>query len=113
MSTVFGFLIYTKYSSHTSHRAQIPSSSDEVSSDGSELEFARSNDDGDDDSSQVEDQQQQGVGVRGRGCMQPRRRGRDVDLEEGVAEVDKGLSVKQSVEWGGGILVELHRISTY
>ena len=63
------------YSSPTSHRAQIPSSSDEVSSDGSELEFARSNND-DGDSSQVEDQQEGGVGVRGRGCMQPRRRGR-------------------------------------
>ena len=62
---VHSFWIYTKYSSPTSHRAQIPSSSDEVSSDSSELEFARSNDD--DDSSQVEDQQEQGDdGVRGR-----------------------------------------------
>ena len=42
---VHSFWIYTKYSSPISHRAQIPSSSDEVSSDGSELEFARSNDD--------------------------------------------------------------------
>ena len=67
--------MYAKNSSPTSHRAQIPSSSDEVSSDGSELEFARSNDDDDDDSSQVEDQQEQGGGVRGRGCMQPRRMG--------------------------------------
>ena len=70
MSTVFGSTL--SHSSPTSHRAQIPSSSDEVSSDGSELEFARSNDD--DDSSQVEDQQEQGGGVRGRVCMQPRRR---------------------------------------
>ena len=37
---VHSIWIYTKYSSPTSHRAQIPSSSDEVSSDGSELEFA-------------------------------------------------------------------------
>ena len=63
------------YSSPTSHRAQMPSSSDEVSSDGSELEFARSNDDDDDDSSRVEDQQEKGGGVSGRKCMQPRRRG--------------------------------------
>ena len=74
MSRVFGST--QSHSSPTSHRAQIPSSSDEVSSDGSELEFARSNDDYDDDSSRVEDQQEQGGGVRGRGCMQPRRRGR-------------------------------------
>ena len=73
MSTVFGST--QSHSSPTSHRAQIPSGSDEVSSDGSELEFARSNDDDDDDSSQVEDQQEQGGGVRGRGCMPPRRRG--------------------------------------
>ena len=36
----------------------------------------------------------------------------DVDLEEGVAEVDKGLSVKQCVEWDGrdtsGITQDLH-----
>ena len=73
MSTVFGST--QSHSNPTSHRAQIPSSSDEVSSDGSELEFARSNDD-DGDSSRVEDQQEQGGGVRGRGWMQPRRRGR-------------------------------------
>ena len=73
MSTVFGSI--QSHSSPTSHRALIPSSSDEVSSDGSELEFAGSND-GDEDSSQVEDQQEQSGGVRGRGCMQPRRRGR-------------------------------------
>ena len=66
MSTVFGST--QSHGSPTSHRAQIPSSSDEVSSDGSELEFARSNGD-DGDSSQVEDQQEQGGGVRGRGCM--------------------------------------------
>ena len=53
MSTVFGST--QSHSSSTSHRAQIPSSSDEVSSDGSDLEFARSNDDDDDDSSWVED----------------------------------------------------------
>ena len=67
MSTVFGST--QCHSSPTSHRAQIPSSSDEVSSDGSELEFARPNydDDDDDDSSRVEDQREQGGGVRGRG----------------------------------------------
>ena len=54
MSTVFGSIQST--ANPTPHRAQIPCSSDEVSSDGSELEFARSNDD--DDSSQVEDQQE-------------------------------------------------------
>ena len=74
MSTVFGSIQST--AAPPPHRAQIPCSSDEVSSDGSELEFARSNDDVDDDSSQVEDQQEQGGGVRGRGCMQPRRRDR-------------------------------------
>ena len=44
----------------------------------------------------------------------------DEDLEEGVAEVDIGIPVKQCVEWEwalgrdmGGILVESHRISTY
>ena len=73
MSTVFGST--QSHSSPTSHRAQIPSSSHEVSSDGSELEFARSNDD-DDDSSLVGDQPEQGGGVRGRVCLQPRRRGR-------------------------------------
>ena len=73
MSAVFGST--QSHSSPTSHRAQISSSSEEVSSDGSELEFARSNDD-DDDSSRVEDQQEQGGGARGKGCMQPRRRGR-------------------------------------
>ena len=98
MSTVFGST--QSHSSPTSHRAQKPSSSDEVSSDGSELEFARSNDD-DGDSSRVEDQQDQGGVVRGRGCMQQRRRVVDVDLEGGVAEVDVGLSVKQCVEWNG------------
>ena len=80
MSTVFGST--QKYSSPTSHRVQIPSSSDEVSSDGSELEFARSNDD-DGDSSRVEDQQEQGGGVIGRGCMQPRRRGHGRRLGRG------------------------------
>ncbi len=75
--------MYTKYSNPTSHRAQIPSSSDDVSSDGSELEFTRSNDDDDDDSSQVEDQQEQGGCVRGRRCMQPRRRDRERRLGKG------------------------------
>ena len=42
----------------------------------------------------------------------------DVDLEEGVAEVDLGLPVKQCVEWAlgrglGGTLVESHRISSF
>ena len=42
----------------------------------------------------------------------------DIDLEEGVAEVDMGLPIKQCVEWAlgrgkRGILVELHRISSY
>ena len=73
MSTVFGST--QSHSSPTSHRALIPSSSDEVSSDGSGLEFAGSNDDNE-DSSRVEDQQEQSGGVRGRECMQPRRRGR-------------------------------------
>ena len=99
MSTAFGSTQSTA-APPPSHRAQIPSSSDEVSSDGSELEFARSNDDDDDDSSHVEDQQEQGGGVRGRECMQPRKVV-DEDLEEGVAEVDVGLSVKQCVEWDG------------
>ncbi len=46
MSTVFGST--QSHSSPTSHGALIPSSSDEVSSDGSELEFAGSNDDNED-----------------------------------------------------------------
>ena len=87
------------YSRPTSHRAQISSSSDEASFDGSELEFARSNDDDDDDRSQVEDQQDQGGGVRGRGVCKQGEGIVDVDLEEGVAEVDVGLSVKQCVQW--------------
>ena len=42
----------------------------------------------------------------------------DVDLEEGVAEVNVGLPVKQCVEWAlgtgmGGILVDSHSISSY
>ena len=88
---VHSFWIYTKYSSPPPHRAQIPSSSDEVSSDGSELEFARSNDD-DGDSSRVEDQQEQGVGVRGRGCMQPRRRDRGRRLGRGCGRGRHGSS---------------------
>ena len=80
MSTVFGSTQSTAAPSPTV--LQIPSSNDEVSSDGSELEFARSNDD-DGDSSRVEDQQEQGGGVRGRGCMQPRRRGRGRRLGKG------------------------------
>ena len=42
----------------------------------------------------------------------------DIDLEEGVTEVDVGLPVKQCVEWAlgrgmGWILVESHKISSY
>ncbi len=82
MSTVFSST--QSHINPTSHRAQIPSSSDEVSSDGSKFEFARSNDH-DDNSSCVDDQQEQGgVCNQGEGVM-------DVDLEEGVAEVDVGL----------------------
>ena len=55
---------------------------------GSELECARSNDD--DDSSQVEDQQEQGGGVRGRGCMQPRRRDRGRRLGRGCGIGGRG-----------------------
>ena len=88
MSTVFGSAqIHT---SPTSHNAQIPSSSDEVSSDGSELEFARSNDD--DDSSRVEDQQEQGGGVGGRECMQPRRRCRGHRPVRGHGRGGRGTS---------------------
>ena len=110
MSTVFGCT--QSHSSPTSHRAQISSSSDEVSSDGSELEFARSNDD-DDDSSRVEDQQEQDGGLEEGGVCNQGEGVVDVDFEEGMAEVDVGLSVKQCVEWAlgrgmGGILVELH-----
>ena len=62
MSTVFGST--QSHSRPTSHRAQIPSS-DEISSNGGELEFARSNDDDDDDdSSRMEDQQEQGGSER-------------------------------------------------
>ena len=66
----------------------------------------------------MEDQQEQGGGVRGRGCMQQGEGVMDVDLEEGVAEVDVGLPVKQCVELAlgrgmGGILVDSHRISSY
>ena len=79
----------------------MPSSSDEVSSDGSDLEFARSNDDDDDDSSQVEDQQEQVVVLEEGGVCNQGEGIVDVDLEEGVAEVEVGLSVKQCVEWDG------------
>ena len=61
MSTVFGST--QSHSRPTSHRAQIPSS-DEISSNGGELEFARSNHDDDDDSSRMEDQQEQGGSER-------------------------------------------------
>ena len=113
MSTVFGST--QSHSSPTSHGALIPGSSDGVSSDGSELEFAGSNDN--EDSSLVEDQQEQSGGVRGRGCMQPRRRGCGRRPGKGVAEMDLGLPVKQYVEWAlgrglGGLLVESHRISS-
>ena len=97
---IHSFWIYTKYSSPTSHRAQIPSSNNEVTSDGSELEFARSNDD-DGDSSRVEDQQEQGGRIRGRGVCNKGEGAMDVDLEEGMAKMDVGLSVKQCVEWDG------------
>ena len=90
MSTVFGST--QSHSRPTSHRALIPSSSDEVSSDGSELEFARSNDDDDGDSSRVEDQQEQGGGVRGRGCMQPRRGGRERRPGRGRGRGGRGTS---------------------
>ena len=53
MSTVFGSI--QSHSSPTSHKAKIPSGSDEVSSDSSELESDRSNVD-DADNSRVEDQ---------------------------------------------------------
>ena len=55
MSTAFGSP--QSHSSPTSHRAQIHRSSDEVSSDGSGLEFAGTNDDNE-DGSQVEDKQE-------------------------------------------------------
>ena len=71
MSTVFGS---TQSTAAPAPRAQIPISSDEVSSDGSELEFARSNDD-DGDSSRVEDQQEQGGGVRVRGVYATKEKG--------------------------------------
>ena len=88
MSTVFGST--QSRSSPTSHRAQIPSSSDEVLSDSSELEFARSNDD--DDSSQAEDQQEQSGGVRGWVCMQPRRSGRGRRPGRGHGRGGRGTS---------------------
>ena len=94
-------MIYTKYSSPTSHRAQIPSSSDEVSSDGSELEFARSNDDDDDDSSQVKISKSKVVVLEEGGVCNQGEGIVDVDLEEGVAEVDLEVLVKQCVEWVG------------
>ena len=37
----------------------------------------------------------------------------DVDLEEGAAEVDTGVSVKQCVEWEGRDTSGITRISTY
>ena len=106
MSTIFGST--QSHSSPTSHRAQILSSSDEVSSDGSELEIARSND-GDDDSSRVEDQQEQGGGVRGRACMQPRRRGRgrrpgrgrDRGVRETSSQAMCGMGIRKGNGGGG------------
>ena len=96
MSTVFGSIQST--AAPPPHRAQIPSSSDEVSSDGSELEFQMmmmvivlgwkiSK-------SKVVMLEEGGVCNQGEGIV-------NVDLEEGVAEVDVGLSVKQCVEWDG------------
>ena len=49
----------------------------------------------------MEDQQEQGGGLE-EGCVCNQGEGVvDIDLEEGVAEVDVGLSVKQCVEWDG------------
>ena len=98
MSTVFGSTQST--AAPPPHRAQIPSSSDEVSSDGSELEFARSNDD---DSSRVEDQQEQGGGVRGRGCIQPRRwnRGRRLGRWRGRGGRGTFSQAMCGMEWDG------------
>ena len=50
--------------------------------------------------------EERGVCKQGEGIV-------DVDLEEVLAEVDVRLSVKQCENWILGILVELHRISTY
>ena len=96
MSTVFGSI--QSHSSPTSHRAQIPSSSDEVSSDGSELEFARSNDD-DDDSSRVEDHMSEVVVLEEGGVCNQGEGVVDVDLEEGVADVN--MRFLSSNVWNG------------
>ena len=55
--------------------------------------------------------EERGVFNQGKGLV-------DVDLEEGVAEVDVGLPVEQSVEWAlgrgmQGILVESHTGSAH
>ena len=50
----------------------------------------------------MEDQQEQGGVIRGRGVCNQGEGVMDVDLEEGVAEVDVGLPVKQCVEWALG-----------
>ena len=50
----------------------------------------------------MEDQQEQGGVVLEEGGVCNQGEGIvDVDLEEGVAEVDMGVSVKQCVEWDG------------
>ena len=62
----------------------------------------------------MEDQQEQGGGVRGRGCMQPRRRGRGRRLGRGRGIGGHGSFSQAMCGMGwGGILVELHRISSY
>ena len=69
------------------HLPLIPSSSDEVSSDGSKFEFARSNDD-DGDSSRVEISKSKVVVLEEGGVCNQGEGIVDVELEEGVAEVD-------------------------
>ena len=49
----------------------------------------------------MEDQQEQGGGVEEGGICNQGEGIVDVDLVEGVAEVDMGVSVKQCVEWDG------------
>ena len=59
----------------------------------------------------MEDQQEQGGGVRGRVCMQPRRRGRGRRLGRGHGIGGHG-TFSQAMCGMGGILVESHRISS-
>ena len=49
----------------------------------------------------MEDQQEQGVVLEEGGVCNQGEGVMDVDLEEGVAVVDMGVSVKQCVEWHG------------